>query len=188
MMIQEFEKLTGLEVNAAEYKVIEEMYYEFDGDKQAFCKKFMKDNGIVKVLRTIAADLEGQKAEALSDLKTAREKVTKLEAQLEREQEWKPYTSERLVSQRDYDSLRKFGREMSDEEARTWIADEFGFAEHKITINRTMNTYEVNRHHQLRKSGEIDRSPCYDATDWYYVFFTVAGYEYEAYNGSLNRI
>lgn len=115
-------------------------------------------------------------------------KIARLEKQIEQEQEWKPYTDERLVSQEKYDHIHRAGHEMTDAEAIEWIAQEFGFAPEKIRINRAMKTFEVNRHSQLRTIGEIDRRPMYDATDWYYVFFTVAGWEYEAYNGDLNKI
>jgi hypothetical protein len=117
----------------------------------------------------------------------ADKKAKRLERQLEKEQEWKPYTDERLVPQLMYDQLSKFGRKMTDDEATEWIASEFGFDPAKIQIIRTMDTYEINRHNQLRKVGEIDRSPYYDATDWYYVYFTVAGWVYEAYNGSIQK-
>lgn len=111
-----------------------------------------------------------------------------LERQLERELEWKPYTDEDLFTQDRYDQLRASGHEMTDAEAAAWISGEFGFAQEKISIVRKMNTYEVNRHHMLRKTGEVDRAPYYDATDWYYVAFTVAGYDYEAYDGNFHRI
>ena len=195
MMIQEFEKLTGLEVNQAEYAVIEQMYYEFNGDKTAFCKKFVKENGLVKVLRELAEGYEGTLSAVESELKQSKrvikameEKITKLEEKLEKEQEWKPWVPENAVSQDRYDHLKSAGHEMTDEEATEWIADEWGFNPAKIRINRKMKKYEVNRHHRLRVVGEIERDPYYDATDWYYVFFTVCGMEYEAFNGSLIQL
>ena len=77
---------------------------------------------------------------------------------------------------------------MTDDEAKDWIASEWGFDRSKIRICRKMKTFERNRHSQLRQVGEVDRAPYYDATDWYYVFFRVCGMEYEAYNGSLTRL
>lgn len=195
MMIQEFENLTGLEVNHAEYAVIEQMYYEFDGDKREFCKKFVKENGLVKVLRELAEGYEGTILTMEAQMKTIdkhqdelKAKITKLEEKLEREQEWKPWVPEEAVSQEKYDHLKSAGRKMTDEEATEWIADEWGFNPAKIRINRKMKKYEVNRHHQLRTVGEIERDPYYDATDWYYVFFTVCGMEYEAHNGTLIQL
>jgi len=199
MMIQEFEKLTGIEVNMKEYGIIEQMYYEFDGDKQAFCKKFVKENGMVRVLREIAEGLEGTLLSTEADLKALEKNyetysrdmistVEKLKAQLEKEQEWKPWVPADAVPQNDYDHLKSSGREMSDAEAIEWIAGEWGFSTDKIRINRKMKQYEVNRHHQLRTIGELERDPYYDATDWYYVFFTVCGMEYEAHNGRLIQL
>lgn len=195
MMIQEFENLTGLEVNHAEYAVIEQMYYEFDGDKREFCKKFVKENGLVKVLRELAEGYEGTILTMEAQMKTMdkhqdelKAKITKLEEKLEREQEWTPWVPEEAVSQEKYDHLKSSGREMSDAEAIEWIAGEWGFSTDKIRINRKMKQYEVNRHHQLRTIGELERDPYYDATDWYYVFFTVCGMEYEAFNGQLIQL
>lgn len=195
MMMQEFTQRTGFEPTLEEYAEIEEAYYEFDGNKDEFCEDFVKNGGAQKAYEARAqkiAQIKSQMLEMDKLMKQAASKyearIADLERQLEREQEWKPYLVERAVKQERYDHIRKAGREMTDQEAIEWIAQEFGFDAGKIKINRLMNTYEVNRHHQLRKVGEIDRRPMYDATDWYYVFFTVAGYEYEAYNGSLERI
>ena len=188
MMIQEFEKLTGLTVTTSEYDTIEQMYYEFDGDKQAFCKDFVKNNRLVEVLREIAAGFQGELIDTQGNLELAMGSIERLKAELEREQEWKPWANERAVSQQDYDHLRKSGRQMTDAEAIEWIADEFGFSQEKIRVHRKMKIFEVNRHSQLRTTGETERDPYYDATDWYYVFFSVCGMEYEAYNGMLKQI
>lgn len=188
MMIQEFEKLTGIEVNAAEYSVIEEMYYDFDGDKRAFCKKFMQDNGLVEVLRTIATNLEAEKCEALSELKIAKEKAAKLETQLEREQEWEPYEYRENVKQADYERLadpKAGSRELSDEEAIKLLADWWGFQPGRITIYHEVNRLEKNRHNFVRTAGTYDRKPLYNATDWNYIRFDCGMMTYEMHNGEL---
>lgn len=38
MMMNEFVERTGFEPTMEEYREIEEAYYNFDGDKNAFCK------------------------------------------------------------------------------------------------------------------------------------------------------
>ena len=192
MMIQEFEKLTGLKVTPFEYSTIEEMYYEFNGDKKAFCKKFMQDNGIVEVLRMIATDFEAQKAEAISDLHLANEKIRQLEATLEREQEWQPYEDTHNVSQTDYDTLAKdlSTRELTDEEAVDMIASEFGFDRSKIVIVHEVITYEINRHHQLRKVGTTPRKALFNAWDWNYIVFNIKGnvtMGWEMHDGALQQ-
>ena len=195
MMMNEFTERTGIEPTAEEYGMIEEMYYEFDGDKNAFCKDFVKKNRMLEVQREIVAAVR-EKVEQLrkdqiatdKELHAAQNKIARLEAELEREQEWKPWTNKDAVMDEDYNHLATVGREMTDDEAKDWIADEWGFDRSKIRICRKMKTYEVNRHSMLRQVGEIDRDPYYDATDWYYVFFRVCGMEYEAYNGSLTQL
>lgn len=195
MMMNEFTERTGIEPNAEEYAMIEEMYYEFDGDKNAFCKDFVKNNRMLEVQREIVAAVR-EKVERLrkdqvatdKELHAAQNKIARLEAELEREQEWKPWTDKDAVKQEDYDHLRRVGHEMTDDEAKDWITTEWGFDRSKIRICRKMKTFEKNRHSALRQVGEVDRDPYYDATDWYYVFFRVCGMEYEAYNGSLTQL
>lgn len=197
MMISEFIELTGFEPSMEEYSEIEQQYYEFDGDKKAFCKHFIENGGIQKVyakrldtiqrLRSTMIETEKSLMQTIKD-KEAR--IARLEADLERELEWQPWINEKALKQNQYDALSKDGssHEMTDDEAKAWIADEFGFAPEKIRINRKMKVFEVSRHHRLRQVGEIDRRPFYDATDWYYVFFTVCGLDYEAYNGSITQL
>ena len=43
MMMNEFVERTGYEPSWEEYHIIEESYYDFDGDKNAFCKQWLKD-------------------------------------------------------------------------------------------------------------------------------------------------
>lgn len=192
MMIQEFEKLTGLTVTPVEYDTIEQMYYEFDGDKQAFCKKFMKDNGIIEVLRLIAAGLEAEKFEALSNLQIANEKIARLEANLDRELEWRPYEDTHNVSQNDYDTLAndRDTQELTDEEAADIIAREFGFDRSKIVIIHEVLTYEINRHRQLRKTGTTPRKALFNAWDWNYIVFNIKGnvtMGWEMHDGELQQ-
>ena len=73
----------------------------------------------------------------------------------------------------------------TDEEAKAFIADECGFDPEKIRILHEVNTYEVNKHRRLRKSGTFDRAPVYEATDWNYVRFDCACFMYELVNGEL---
>ena len=195
MMMTEFVERTGFEPTVEEYREIEEAYYSFEGDKNAFCKHWAETVGEKGMLKARAAEIENlrreieeQRREFETVIEEQQKQIERLNQELEREQEWKPWANDRAVKQEEYDHLRSCGSEMTDERAARWIADEWGFDQAKIRINRKMKTYDVNRHHCLRQSGEIDRSPYYDATDWYYVFFTVCGMEYEAYNGSLTQL
>lgn len=195
MMMNEFIERTGIEPTAEEYNEIEEAYYKFDGDKDAFCKHWKETvgaDGICKARAEKIAQLRATMLETEKSLMAENEKLEKriarLEAELEKEQEWKPWTNKDAVKDEDYNHLATVGREMTDDEAKDWIASEWGFDRSKIRICRKMKTFERNRHSQLRQVGEVDRAPYYDATDWYYVFFRVCGMEYEAYNGSLTQL
>lgn len=197
MMIHEFTELTGFEPSMEEYAEIEEQYYRFDGDKKAFCKDFVENGGIQKVYDKRLATIQQLRSTMIETeknlMQTIKEKearIARLEADLEKEQEWQPWINEKALKQNQYDALSKDGssHEMTDEEAKEWISSEFGFAPERIRINRKMKVFEVSRHHRLRQIGEVDRRPFYDATDWYYVFFTVCGLDYEAHNGSLTQL
>lgn len=71
MMIQEFEKLTGIYPTADLYAVIEAAYMEFDGDKTAFCKAYKSNkNGIAEKIQreaNMAADVIGKLASFVSE-------------------------------------------------------------------------------------------------------------------------
>jgi hypothetical protein len=134
---------------------------------------------------TKAAKLETTKVSELTA------KIKSLEAKLEREQEWEPYESDRNVKQSRYESLATAGgtRIMTDEEAVQLIEDEFGFNPARVTIIHQVSKEEVSRHRHVRKVGEIERLPLYNATDWNYIRFDVRGaagtWYYEMHNGEL---
>lgn len=44
MMMSEFIDRTGYQPSSEEYHYIEDSYYEFDGNKDEFCKQWLKDN------------------------------------------------------------------------------------------------------------------------------------------------
>ena len=75
---------------------------------------------------------------------------------------------------------------MTDAEALDWICSEFGFDRSKVTILHEIDEYEVNRHHQLRRTGKkIDRRPVYCATDYHYIRFNVGRNWWECWSGQL---
>ena len=65
MMYSEFYERTGIEVSMEEYHIIEESYYEFDGNKDEFCKAWKKDykSGRWAKEYRLRKALEDQKAE-----------------------------------------------------------------------------------------------------------------------------
>lgn len=189
MMREEFEKLTGFYPTAELYAQIETAYSDFPGDKVAFCKAYKKnDDGLAeKIQRTV--DMAQIKAQQKADkeAEAAEKRIKELEDRLERELEWKPYEDTSNVQQADYTRLQTAGgtRTLTDDEAKDLLYDWYGFAKEKIKIHRTIPQYEVNRHRQLRKVGEIDRAPLYNATDWNYIRFDCGCMSYELQNDNL---
>lgn len=189
MMIEEFEQRTGYFPSSAEYKAIEAAYMEFDGDKDEFCKAYKKNaNGIAERIRreVNAADFKESRQHA-ADLTRRDIEIERLKKQLEREQEWKPFVDGQNYQQDRYDELKNAGgtRVMTDEEAKDLLYDWYGFAREKIKIYHAVPAYEVNRHRQLRKVGEVERLPLYNATDWNYIRFDCGCMTYELINDDL---
>ena len=116
---------------------------------------------------------------------TAEELVLKRDTE-----KWVPFEDEHNVSQKSYDALLHSGssRELSDEEAIALVCEEFGFDPAKITIIHSVGVYEKETHtRRLRKIGETERKPLYDATDWNYIRFNCANWFYEMHNGELQQ-
>lgn len=194
MMLEEFEKRTGYFPTMEEYAAIEKAYTEFNGDKDAFCKAYKKnEDGIAeRIQREVNMQNLNAQREAEKAQKAMEERIAELEKALELEQEWQPYESSSNVQQADYERLAegaetgKCSHYMTDAEAIAWICDEFDFDPSKITIIHEIDEYEVNRHHRLRKTGrKIDRRPVYCATDYHYIRFNTSRWCYEVWNGQL---
>ncbi len=189
MMIKEFTKLTNFHPSASLAEAIQEAYYEFDGDKAAFCKAYKENaDGIAERIQC-NANMADAKAHIEHDdeVKKLKAEIGSLKAQLEREQEWHELEDDGNVKQTEYDHLKNSSgtRVLTDEEAKDLLYEWFGFAREKITINHTIDKHEVNRHRVLRKIGEIERLPLYNATDWNYIRFDRGCMSYEFYNDSL---
>lgn len=194
MMMKEFEQRTGFLPSLLLYEVIEKYYTNFDGDKALFCKAYLENfDGLASKIqheadiKDINAKRETEKV--IEDLHT---QIAALEKALEREQEWKSCEIEQNVTQADYEKLAQYAEEgkgchyMTDAAAIAWICHEFDFDPNKITIIHEIYEYEVNRHHQLRKTGrKIDRRPVYCASDYHYIRFNTSHWCYEVWNGQL---
>ena len=204
MMLSEFVERTGFEPLAFEYAKIEEAYYDFDGDKDTFCKAFVEGNGEKKVYQARAAEIDRLNGKILEMDKSVKKenaeyerRLADLQAQLDRELGWKPSEGTGTnMNQSDYEALAALcdgthgdPHEMTDDEAKKLIASEFGFAVEKVVIIHVVHAYEVNKHHQLRKYAEYIRRPMYDVSDYNYVRFDVdcghMTWMYEMVNGEL---
>ena len=117
-----------------------------------------------------------------------KEKYDKLERELEKEQEWVfCSTCGTKMTQDAYMDLMNcnFTEVLSEEQAKQFLHDECGFSEDMVKIHGEAETYEVNRHHQLRINKKIPRKPLYGSSDWNYIRFSCGGIDYEYVNGSL---
>lgn len=201
MVREEFEQRTGFYPSQSLYEIIEKHYSEFDGDKDAFCKAYKEDADGLATKIQHEADMTAFRVECEHEAELTRrdveisrleQQVKKVQEAFDKELEWKPYEMSGNVSQADYEKLAN-GAEagmcshyMTDDEAIAWICDEFDFDPSKITILHEIDGYEINHHHQLRKTGKkIDRRPVYCATDYHYIRFNTSRWYYEVWNGQL---
>ena len=204
MMMSEFIERTGFQPLPFEYAKIEEAYYNFDGDKDAFCRAFVKADGEKKVYQARAAEIDRLNGKILEmdraskrDSEVYEKRIADLQAQLDKELEWKPSEGTGTnMTQTDYESLLESctghhgdPHVMGEDEARMLVAEEFGFNPERVEIVTTVHTYEVNKYRRLRKAGIYTRQPLYNATDWNYVRFNVRGagctWMYEMVNRAL---
>lgn len=192
-MMKEFIERTGFEPTAEEYEKIKEAYYNFDGDKDDFCKAFAAGGGEKQICSNRAQEIERLRSLLMEtekkfkkDIEYRDRCIEQLTDELDRELEWKPAEDVGTnMDQKDYEHLASSGRKMTDQEAREFIADECGFFVDKIVIHHKASAYEVNKHCRLRVSAEYDRKPVYESADWNYARFDCASFMYELVNGEL---
>ncbi len=208
MMISEFTERTGFYPDQTLYEIIEAHYIDFNGDKDAFCKAYKENtDGLAEKIQyeanmaryNVERNHTAELTQLTKQLDKAREDLGDALTALDRELEWRPYNGcGTTMSQERYDELLKSctgingkPKVMSEEEAKKLVSDEFGFSPEKIEIVDTVYTYEVNRHHELRKDAEYKRQPLYDVSDYNYVRFNVrcaaATWYYEMVNGQLRN-
>ncbi len=197
MLTSEFIKLTGIEPTEQEYRAIEAMYYEFDGDKKAFCKWFVENDGMTAALREIVKEQAAAIEKVTDQLHEADDLIRKYAAENDRicdlyqkELEWQPYELPEAYKQADYDKLNNCSgrKELTDREAADMIAKEFGFDRSRITIKHSAPRYEKNRHGELRGLINTARKALFDAWDWNYIRFDVCNITYEMQNGELVKV
>ncbi len=100
MLLEEFERLTNIYPTPDLYTAIESAYTEFDGDKKAFCKAYQKnEDGIAERVQRRATRAHFGAVHAYAndiacrntEIENLRQEMERLKAELEKEQEWKPY-------------------------------------------------------------------------------------------------
>ena len=186
MLKKEFIERTGFEPSDSDYKLIEQQYYAFDGDKDAFCKKWMDENGVQKLYDNAVSKIT-QLEFRLGD---ARGEIVKLEKRINKLEKWTPAnTTGTRFAQDDYEALisscNRLNEEITKEEIREYIHKITGFDKDKIEFVDEVNTYEVNCENMLRISGTYERVPVYYALDWNYARFDCIDYKWELINGYL---
>lgn len=190
----EFIKRTGFEPMDEEYRKIEELYYQFNGDKDSFCKCFVENGGILDFYNARADTIQEledklrELAEQSEHMETVlNQEIKKLKDELDQELEWKPCSGGTNMDQEKYvDLLTAGGTEvLTEEAAKEVIYHEYGFDPNKISIVSSVSIYEANRHHRMRVSKQFDRKAVYNATDWNYIRFDCASWMYEMINGEL---
>ena len=72
MMMSEFIERTGFHPLTFEYEKIEEAYYNFNGDKDAFCRAFVEGGGEKKIYQARAAEIDRLNGKILEMDKTAK--------------------------------------------------------------------------------------------------------------------
>ena len=197
MLKVEFEQRTGVYPSERMYRIIEQHYNNFDGDKDQFCAAYLKNNDNLAVKIQMDADLQDiHAAKEMEQIKESyKEQIAELNRTLEKvrheldvELEWEPYEIPENVSQEDYEELNESSITAiwSDQKAAEFISLETGFVKERIQIIRTVPVYEIDRHRHYRKVGTVERLPLYAASDWNYIRFDCACRQYEYYNGELS--
>lgn len=132
-------------------------------------------------------DLNREVTELKKEVAELKKKLTRTQEELEKEQEWTYYEAKENVSWKDYQRLRtSSGTRIMDEcEAKELLNDWFGFELDKIKIVRTVPICQINRHRRLRRIGDEERLPLYNATDWNYIRFDCGMMTYELHDGEL---
>lgn len=191
MMLKEFEQLTGIYPDSTTYHIIEEEYYTYEGDKNAFCKAYLNNTeGLAERIRikvdTFHNQLIDNYTKQIAELK---ESLENLGQKLEKEEEWKPHGTLSGMSTQSYEKLKNACKEdrptFSTQEIRKIIERECGFDYSNVKIIEELSTYEINRHNRLRTVGKEERKPLYYASDWNYIRFNAGYYQYEYINGTL---
>lgn len=199
MLKKEFEELTGIYPSDALYRCIEAKYMEMPMIRKEYFCNYYKNNteGIAeRIQRTadeaeIARDKEYNEQTSLlkKEIASLKEELKSLTRKLEQEEEWKEYVDKRYITDSVYQTIQQdcSFQFLTEDDAKTYIHEEFGFVLENIKIISQMPVQQKNRHGLIRdiKDKYYDRRPVYFATDLNYIAFQCCGYTYECINGEL---
>lgn len=82
------------------------------------------------------------------------------------------------------EEYQKLNADISEVEAKAYINEEFGFEFSKIKIITKVKTY-YEENHRLYPDKTYNRKPRYESTDWNYIRFNCAGWQWEMIDGQL---
>lgn len=191
MLRSEFEILTGIYVDEEMMDVINEQYIEMELDKHVFCEAYKSNmNGLAQIIQREANRRQFEKMDDINKaIKELNDKISGLKAELEKEQEWKPYGKNSAMNAVDYTRLLHGYQPMGKAAAARLVAEEFGFKEECVHVMDQVPVYKQDRHGEIKAFGCEDRPPVYASTDWNYVRFDVVTkgqtFSYEMVNGDL---
>lgn len=196
MMISEFNTLTGFYPSWSLWLTICRTYNESGLDKNEWCRQYVKNaDGIAGRIARLTDELDEdhgrswciQVEEARAEIKMLKEQLKKAKAQLEDAQGWQPAKDLGTNMNQDaYAELADDSAPMSELDAIRRVYEMCGFDMALIRIVKTVNTYEVNKQHRCRVSGEYERPPVWSSTDWNYIRFNVADLQWELVDGELH--
>lgn len=169
MMLQEFENLTKVKVTSEEYQAIEAEYMTCEEDKQIFCKRWLKKDGIRNLLQN-----------RLTEIKNLTDTVKELEKKIDALEDWKQSTKYGTrYSDTSYRSLsaacERSGKNLFavKSNAEVFIAARFGFNASKLIIIPDVEIYETNRYGKSRLAQTSTRKPLYASEGFNYARFDV---------------
>lgn len=90
------------------------------------------------------------------------------------------------MDQKDYIQLAHSGEQFSEEEAKFWIHNEYGFDPDLIELVREVSTYEFNMKTNERRIKETYKRDFYFYDmDWNYIRFNCRNWQWEIVNGMI---
>lgn len=195
MTIREFKALTGFHPSWLLWTIINRVYNESQLDKHEWCKAYDENKDGMAGLIAVLADKEFEERarnheielkNAHGEIAHLREQLEKAKAQLDRELDWQPAKNIGTnMSEREYQLLADDTAPMSELDALRRVYEECGFDMARIHIVEKVCSYEANKHHKCRVSGEYSRRPFWGSTDWNYIRFDVGNFQWELVNGEL---
>ena len=141
----------------------------------------------VAALREESEQRAAENQHLTDELTSARRRINELEG-------WKRYEDKDAYTQDAYIDLSQssIADQLTDDDAKTLVADEFGFNPDRIKILHEAPVYSINGDKRIRVDYTTERLPYSASSDWNYVRFQVTTkasvFTYEMQDGELKEI